>query len=119
MRSLKELEKVNRLKIEGIMIIDNVETVHGIIRLKGRRFHVIFSDHEGGYEHVSVSALNPKVLPTWEQMCELKDIFFYPEELAVQIHPKASEYVHGVGDLKNTLHLWRAIDDRWEILREG
>ena len=119
MRSLKELEKVNRLKIEGIMIINNVETVHGIIRLKGRRFHVIFSDREGRYEHVSVSALNPKVLPTWEQMCELKDIFFYPEELVVQIHPKASEYVHGVGDLKNILHLWRAIDDRWEILREG
>lgn len=119
MKTLAELEKVNRLKIAGIMIINGVETVHGIIKLKGRKFNVIFSDREDGYEHVSISSLNPKIMPTWEQMCELKDVFFYPEEMAVQIHPKADEYVHGVGDLKNVLHLWRAIDDKWEILREG
>ena len=50
-------------------------------------------------------------------LSELKDIFFYPEEMAVQIHPKESEYVHGIGGLDNVLHLWRCIDDKWEMLR--
>ena len=85
----------------------------GVIRLKGKRFTVIWSYNEDGYEHVSISCLNPNIIPTWEQMCELKDIFFYQEEMAVQIHPKASEYVN------NVLHLWRCIDDKWEMLRDG
>ena len=122
MRSLKELEKASRLKIAGIMNI-GTETYHGMVRLKGRRFFVVFGYKEDNYEHVSISALNPKVFPTWEQMCDLKEMFFYPEEMVVQIHPKESEYIHGIEidgtQVKNVLHLWRPIDDKWEILGEG
>ena len=109
MKTTDELKTCSNLKILG----QNC----GVIRLKGRRFTVIWGYNEDGYEHVSVSCRNHKILPTWEQMCELKDTFFYPEEMAVQIHPKASEYVHGICGLDNVLHLWRCIDDKWEMLR--
>lgn len=109
MKTIDGLKAYSKLKMLG----QNC----GEIRLKGKRFTVIWGYNENGYEHVSVSCRNHNIVPTWEQMCELKDIFFYPEEMAVQIHPKASEYVHGIGGLDNVLHLWRCIDDKWEMLR--
>lgn len=42
--------------------------------------------------------------PTWEEMCQIKDMFFSPDEEAVQIHPKEEEYVN---ILTTHLHLWR------------
>lgn len=77
-------------------------------------------DDEMGIEHVSVSCLNKRVMPSWEDMCRFKDLFFKPEEQVVQIHPRASEYVHGVGPshnrLENILHLWRPSDENWNRL---
>lgn len=77
----------------------------GEVRLPCSRVcSVVWSEDEGGYEHVSVAPRNKKLLPTWNDMCVLKDIFFSDEEEAYQIHPKKSEYV----DLKsNCLHLWK------------
>lgn len=60
----------------------------------------------GGWEHVSVSYR--KRCPTWEEMCRVKDMFFNPEEVAVQYHPRHSEYVNRH---PYCLHLWRK---RWE-----
>ena len=45
-------------------------------------------------------------IPTWDDMCVLKDIFFDDEEEVYQIHPKKSEYVNMS---KNCLHLWKPI----------
>lgn len=62
------------------------------------------------WEHVSVSvnkrgsALKPK-LPTWEEMCFVKSLFWGPQDTVVQFHPPESEYV----DLHDVLHLWRSI----------
>lgn len=56
-----------------------------------------------GWEHVSVS-LKSGTVPEWSVMCAVKDLFWDEEDVVVQIHPKASEYVNchpGV------LHLWR------------
>jgi hypothetical protein len=58
-----------------------------------------------GWDHVSVS-LNDRC-PTWEEMCKIKDIFFNDEELAIQYHPKKSEYVNS---MDYCLHLWKAHD---------
>ncbi len=58
----------------------------------------------GGWEHVSVAPYNRRYVPSWEDMCRLKEMFFYPEEWAVQFHPAESEYVNNVS---NCLHLWR------------
>lgn len=77
---------------------------------------VIWSSNEGGYEHVSVSPKKKFRIPTWDDMCALKDIFFGDEEEVYQIHPKKSHYVN----LKeNCLHLWKPngheLDDLLEM----
>lgn len=65
---------------------------------------VIWSENEDGMEHVSVSPKKKFRVPTWDDMCVLKDVFFEDEEEAYQIHPKKSEYVNAV---ENCQHLWK------------
>lgn len=67
---------------------------------------VIWGDNEDGYEHVSVSPRKKFNMPTWNDMCMLKDMFFEDDEEVYQIHPKKSEYVNVV---ENCLHLWKPI----------
>lgn len=60
-----------------------------------------------GWEHVSVSLIKwetKKRVPTWEEMCWIKDQFFYPEEVVIQYHPAKSKYVNLH---PYCLHLWR------------
>ena len=77
----------------------------------GVRGHVVVGWNEGGFEHVSIE-LMAKRLPTWEEMCYIKQLFWDDEEMVVQIHPRKSQYVN----LTDALHLWRAIDDDWAKL---
>jgi hypothetical protein len=56
------------------------------------------------WEHVSVS-LNHRI-PTWAEMCFVKDTFWDPEETVYQLHPPKSQYVNYH---PFTLHLWRNI----------
>ena len=67
---------------------------------------VVWGNNEDGMEHVSVSPLKKFRIPSWDDMCALKDIFFYNEEEAYQVHPKKSDYVN---IKQNCLHLWRPI----------
>ena len=67
-------------------------------------------DEDETYEHVSVSVANSRTkTPTWEEMCEVKDLFWRPDEEVHEVHPAADDYVHGVGGLENVLHLWRPV----------
>ena len=54
------------------------------------------------WDHVSVSL--PSRCPNWEEMCFVKDLFFEPEEPAMQLHPPKSDYVNYH---QHCLHLWR------------
>lgn len=65
---------------------------------------VIWGDDENGWEHVSISPKKKTKIPTWNDMCQLKDAFFYEEEEVLQLHPKKSEYVNVK---ENVLHLWK------------
>ena len=67
----------------------------------------LVATHDGEYDHVSVSPFNPRIIPTWDMMCELKDLCFKPEDEAYQIHPPKSEYVN---IMPNCLHLWAKAD---------
>lgn len=65
------------------------------------------------WEHVSVRAFDDSKsahakerMPTWEEMCFIKDLFWLPEECVVQFHPPKSEYVNRH---PNVLHLWRKV----------
>lgn len=73
------------------------------IKCKGVKLRVIASDGEG-WEHVSVSAAAR--VPTWEEMCCIKDIFWGPEDTVVQYHPPRSDYINCH---PYTLHLWRPV----------
>ena len=67
---------------------------------------LLWCDNENGYEHVSIAPVKQHNIPSWDDMCILKDIFFDEEEEAYQIHPKKSEYVN---ISLNCLHLWKPI----------
>ena len=56
------------------------------------------------WEHVSVSL--SKRVPTWEEMCYIKKIFWDEEDYVIQYHPPKSEYVNCHPFV---LHLWRPI----------
>ena len=40
-------------------------------------------------------------------MCQIKDMFWGPEDCVVQFHPPEADYVN---NHPNCLHLWRSID---------
>lgn len=77
-----------------------------IIETKYKGYH-FRSRLEARWDHVSVAPLKRNKLPTWEQMCKVKELFFKPEEAVIQIHPPKDEYVN---NMPNCLHLWRAND---------
>ncbi len=73
------------------------------IKLRGVILRVLASDGEG-WEHVSVSL--PQRCPTWDEMAFIKSLFWDAEDLVVQFHPPASEYVNCH---PYCLHLWRKV----------
>lgn len=80
----------------------------------GVRASVVAGNNEDGWEHVSVE-LYARRLPTWEEMCYVKDLFWNDEEEVVQIHPKKSQYVN----MTEALHLWRPVGGDWSKMNGG
>ncbi|MFR6513271.1 MAG: hypothetical protein ACLUP8_04480 [Ruminococcus sp.] len=112
MKSIKEIE--NSGKIWNITSLGMMKC--GLVKLPDcGGCSVVYSNNECGYEHVSVSPKHKFKMPTWEDMCVLKDIFFDEEEEVYQIHPKKSEYVNVKG---NCLHLWKPIGHELKELVE-
>lgn len=78
---------------------------------KRRRLRVIATDgrldgdEDTGWEHVSVSLDCETNIPTWEEMCFVKALFWDASECVVQFHPPESDYINY---RNNCLHLWRA-----------
>jgi len=69
-----------------------------------RGMTVIWS-YGGGWERISMDG--KKRTPTWDEMCELKDMFFNDDECCVQYHPPKNEYVNNI---KYCLHIWKPIE---------
>lgn len=101
---MKKLEEI--LKNERIWDYDPHLLLHtALIKLPDcGTCSVVFGFDEDGMEHVSVSPVKKFRIPSWYDMCILKDVFFEDEEEAYQIHPKKSEYVNLT---ENCLHLWK------------
>lgn len=66
---------------------------------------------ETGWEHVSVSVkyqnAKGKIIdrcPTWEEMHEIKRIFWDDTECVMQLHPPQENYI---SNCDSCLHLWR------------
>ena len=107
---MKNLNYLNQYRLDIRHIFgSNGDEHNGAFKVfvNGRSFFVIASNG-GGWEHVSVTPCNKKrkTCPTWEEMCQIKAMFFEPEETVIQYHPAESEYVN---NHEYCLHLWRPI----------
>lgn len=84
-------------------------TTHRVSLRKHRMMFVVASAGEG-WEHVSVHVYDAFheifYIPDWNEMCYIKELFWDPEDVVMQLHPKKSEYVN---NHKHVLHLWRPI----------
>lgn len=73
-----------------------------------RRLRIIATDGDAGaedtgWEHVSVSLDSTKAIPTWDEMCYVKNLFWDGSECVVQFHPAKSDHIN----IHNgCLHLW-------------
>lgn len=54
------------------------------------------------WDHVSVSLKSR--IPTWKEMCFVKNLFWEPEETVIQYHPAESKYIN---QCPFVLHLWK------------
>lgn len=99
MKTLEEIRQCKRLIIGQIGLDGGM----GVIAIGGWQGSVIWSTG-GGWDHVSVRPSKSRIMPSWEDMCCLKEILFRDDEAVIQIHPVKTEYVNNVS---NCLHLWR------------
>lgn len=70
-------------------------------RHRGKNYNIIAS-FGGGWDHVSVDANG--LIPDWNTMCLIKDMFFNENETVIEYHPAKENYVNIA---KDCLHLWR------------
>ena len=103
MKTIEELQSAPCLRI----IRTAEDGGMGEIWRAGRVFATVIWSNGGGWEHVSMRPLKKGYIPSWSEMCDLKDMFFHDSEVVVQYHPAKSEYVNNVA---NCLHLWRPLE---------
>ena len=79
----------------------------GAFEIKLRHGQTVFAiaSDAMGWEHVSVSRRDR--CPTWDEMCQIKELFWSSEDCVVQFHPPRSEYIN---NHPYCLHLWRPAD---------
>lgn len=103
MKPLRKIRRNSRIKIDYATIHTGIGTVD----LSNCTASVAWGTDENGWEHVSISPYPVTKIPTWDDMCILKDIFFEDEEAVIQVHPPKSKYINL---MSNCLHLWRPKD---------
>jgi len=59
-------------------------------------------EHGGDWEHVSVSTADR--CPTWDEMQQVKELFWKDTETVIQIHPPKEHYINYH---PFCLHLWK------------
>lgn len=105
MKTTNEIIRQSRITVNRV----GPDGGHGYIMLDTRkpnkRAEVQWSNG-CGWDHVSVSW--PSRCPTWEEMCTVKKMFFYAEEICIEYHPAEDEYV---SFHPYCLHIWRPQDE--------
>jgi len=108
LRDINEVLRDNRIK----MVWRNTQNDKAIqvkvdVKLNSRRTHkaLVKFTRAMGWEHLSASYQDR--IATWEEMSELKDMFWNKDECAFQYHPKEEDYIN---NNPRTLHIWRPLD---------
>ncbi len=99
MKTFDEIKKNPRLRIESV----SKDGFSGIVTFSLWNGSIVCSKG-AGWEHVSVAPFQRRFVPTWDNMCSIKDMIWNDNEQVIQIHPAKAEYVNNV---PNCLHLWR------------
>ena len=99
MRDLQEIMNNPRICVDMV----GADGFHGTIATPTWMGSIICSKG-GGWEHVSVSPRQKRHIPSWDDMCLIKNICWNEDEEVIQIHPAKADYVN---NLPNCLHLWR------------
>ena len=102
---MKTFEEI-KASMKVIVSVENEDGFSGYIEIRGWRGTIIAS-WGCGWDHVSVAPLKSNYMPTWDDMCAVKDLFFKDDEAVIQIHPPKNEYIN---NKENCLHLWRRND---------
>lgn len=72
----------------------------------GRTLRIVLSARSYGWDHVSISA--KKRPPNWQEMEQIRRLFFEDHEAVMQYHAPVAEYIDGsVLGHPFRLHLWR------------
>ena len=63
----------------------------------------VICTNSGGWNHISIAPSNRRIMPSYEDLCLVKDMFWNEEESVIHVFPPKSQYVN---NLSNCLHLW-------------
>lgn len=108
---MKTLEEIKHLP--NLLIAQTSEDGgYGVLFRSGKRFASVIWSDGGGWEHVSICPFKRSYTHSWDDMCQLKDMFFKEDEIVVQYHPAKSEYVN---NMPNCLHLWRSMNSTFPM----
>lgn len=70
----------------------------------------VFAAAGAGWDHVSVSRKNR--CPNWEEMSQIKKLFFHHRETVVQFHVPEEDHINFH---PFTLHMWRSWSQQYEL----
>ncbi len=73
-----------------------------VVKLKHAQNVFVIASDGAGWEHVSVSRKDR--CPTWEEMCQVKNLFWGDEDVVMQFHVPSKDHVN---NHPYCLHLWR------------
>lgn len=103
MKTNEELTSTARLVVKELQ----EDGGNGWLQLPSGKTGSVIWSNGGGWEHVSFAPLGSKTA-SWEDMCEIRKMFWGETGWVVEFHPPEDEYVN---NKKNCLHLWRPIDE--------
>lgn len=106
LKTFEEIKNNPKLEIRQV----GMDGGAGILHMTGLRNCTVIWSFGGGWEHVSVCPRNRT--PDWDEMCQIKDMFWNDDECVVQYHPAKSEYVNNA---KNCLHLWKPVNHEFPV----
>lgn len=75
-----------------------------LVKLPRNQVLRVIASDQMGWEHVSVSRADR--CPSWEEMCQVKALFWSDEDCVMQLHPPKADWISNV---EYCLHLWRPV----------
>lgn len=105
MKDLSYLDKY-RVSLNGHIGDETCGMFEIKLKCSSLTFRVIASS-ECGWHHVSVSTSNR--CPKWNEMCEIKDMFFERDEMVIQYHMPEND---NINLHQYCLHMWKPTEEK-------